>query len=505
MTAPLARETRPSAEASPAQRRPWVAGLVLAAGESARMGAPKATMDAGGRPFAVRLVETLAKGGCVPVAVVARAAGGELARQVKAASGRIVVNSGGAGGQVGSLRAGIADLQDGVADLGAVVFTPVDNPAIAAATVEALVEAWRRTGAAIVVPCFEGRRGHPVLADIGIAGEFFEDGLAEGARAVVRRDPGRVLEVAVPDSAVLDDLDTPRRWRRRFGDGPSAADAAAAVAEAVGAGRRICTAVVTECDDDALVGLRWWRCGDQTGGTLGHRALDEAVDRVLPQVLPPGVASGAVARPVQYPVAAGPATATVYMQAHGPPPRLVVVGAGHVAVPLSRCGALLGMRVEVLDDRPEFASPKRFPEASAVRVIDFRAPFADTPLVPADHVVLVTRGHRFDYECLIRLLRMEQAPEYIGMIGSRRRVRATHEQLVRDGFDAADLRRVRAPVGLDLRGQTPAEIAVSVAAEVVMFRNGGTGMPLPDKERVVERYFGAQRRRDRVAGRDGAS
>ena len=463
------------------------------------MGAPKGTLDAGGMSFAARLVETLAQGGCAPVFVVARAEGGELTRQVKAASGQVVVNSGGAGGQVGSLCAGLARLQSSVQDLDAVVFTPVDNPAVAPATVEALLEAWRRTDAMIVVPRFGDRRGHPVLADMTIAGEFCEEGLAEGARTVVRRDPDRVLEVAVSDSSVLDDLDTPCRYRRRFHRAPSAADAAEAVLEAVDAGLRICTAVVVECDDEDLVGLRWWRCGDQTRGTLGHPALDEAVDRMLPEVFPPGVASGATARPVQFATAAAPATATVYMQAHGPPPRLVIVGAGHVAVPLSLCGAVLGLRVEVLDDRPEFASPQRFPEASAVRVVDFGAPFAATPLAPADHVVLVTRGHRFDYECLIRLLRMRRPPEYIGMIGSRRRVRATHEQLVRDGFEAADLRLVRAPVGLDLRGQTPAEIAVSVAAEIVMFRNEGTGMPLSDKERVVERYFSGESKRPPAA------
>ncbi len=266
---------------------------------------------------------------------------------------------------------------------------------------------------------------------------------------------------------------------------------AAAVLAAVAGGRRICTAVVAECGDESLVGLRLWRCEGRTHGTLGHPALDDAVGRILPEVFPSRVASGAAARTVQF--AAGPstATATVYMEAHGPSARMVIVGAGHVAVPLSRCGAMLGLQVEVLDDRPEFASPQRFPEASAVRVIDFRAPFADTPLAPADHVVLVTRGHRFDYECLIRLLRMPSPPAYIGMIGSRRRVRATHEQLVRDGFEAADLRRVRAPVGLDLGGQTPEEIAISVAGEIVMCRHGGTGTPLPDKERVVDRYFGS--------------
>jgi len=151
---------------------------------------------------------------------------------------------------------------------------------------------------------------------------------------------------------------------------------------------------------------------------------------------------------------------------------------------------MLGTRVEVLDDRPDFAAADRFPEAAAVRVIALRDPFADMDLGPSDHVVLVTRGHSFDYECLVRLLRMSAWPGYIGMIGSRRRVRATHEQLVREGFTTDEMRRVRAPVGLDLGGQTPAEIAVSVVAEIILFHAGGTGVPLVEKERVVERFFG---------------
>ena len=108
-------------------------------------------------------------------------------------------------------------------------------------------------------------------------------------------------------------------------------------------------------------------------------------------------------------------------------------------------------------------------------------------------MILVTRGHSFDYECLVRLLRMEAPPGYIGMIGSRRRVRATHEQLAREGFTTAEMGRVRAPVGLDLGGQTPAEIAVSVVGEIILFHAGGTGVPLVQKERVVERFFGGAR------------
>ncbi len=268
---------------------------------------------------------------------------------------------------------------------------------------------------------------------------------------------------------------------------PSAADVAARVLRAVARGERIHTAVVTEAPDRALVGRRWWRTAGASGGTLGAAALDEAVARATRTAFAPSASEGAKRIDLEF--APGRA-ARVYVELHGPPSRLAIVGAGHVAVPLARVGALLGMRVEVLDDRARWARPERFPDAETVRVIDFRDPFSATPLAPPDHVVLVTRGHSFDYECLVRLLRMEAPPGYIGMIGSRRRVRATHEQLAREGFGPADMARVRAPVGLDLGGQSPAEIAVSVAAEIVMVRGGGSGRPLVDKERVVDRFFG---------------
>ena len=275
---------------------------------------------------------------------------------------------------------------------------------------------------------------------------------------------------------------------------PSPVQIAGRVLAALERGERICTAVVTASPDDSLIGRRWWRSGTRLGGTLGSPALDGKVAAALPALFPPRESRGALSRDFDFRDGDRPGTATVYMELHGPPARMVIVGAGHIAIPLSRLGDMLGLRVEVLDDRPDFANRERFPGAAAVRIIDFRDPFADTPLAPHDHVILVTRGHRFDYECLVRLLRMTEQPHYIGMIGSRRRVRATHEQLLSDGFTTEEMGRVRAPVGLDLGGQTPVEIAVAVAAEVVMLHSGGTGAPLVEKERVVERFFGGRTR-----------
>ena len=207
----------PAGPRSDAGRAASVAGVVLAAGASTRMGVPKPLLDAGGKTFAARLVDALARGGCDPVVVVGASGAGTLADEVVRSPGLLVVNPGGRGGQIGSLRAALDHLE-GLADPpGAFAFTPVDNPSVAPATVRALVEAWRGSQASIVLPRYGEARGHPVVADMGMAGEFRAGGLREGARTVVRRDPGRVLEVEVADPGVADDLDTPERYRARFG------------------------------------------------------------------------------------------------------------------------------------------------------------------------------------------------------------------------------------------------------------------------------------------------
>ena len=184
---------------------------------------------------------------------------------------------------------------------------------------------------------------------------------------------------------------------------------------------------------------------------------------------------------------AGGKEATVYLELHHPPAEMVIVGAGHLAQPLCTLGALLGLRVRVLDDRPEFATRERFPEAHEVRKVDFADPFAARKLHPWSHVLLVTRGHRYDFECLRKVLQHDPLPGYIGMIGSRRRVRATYDALLEEGFSPDSLSQVRAPIGLDIGGETPAEIAVSVAAEIVQLWRGGSGLPLRGQERVLDR------------------
>lgn len=232
-------------------------------------------------------------------------------------------------------------------------------------------------------------------------------------------------------------------------------------------------------------------------GTLGDPELDQRVIQVLKAALENGGGSrgGRLSGeqrgrlPGVSSMETQDGSIALYIELHHPPPELIVVGAGHISVPLARVGVLLGFEVTVLDDRPEFASSERFPREVRVRRVDFDRPFEGVGLHSRAHVVLVTRGHRYDYACLTEALRADPALAYIGMIGSRRRVRATYLQLIADGISPDRLEEIHAPVGLDIRAETPGEIAVAVAAELILVRRGGTGKPLHTVERIPERFF----------------
>ncbi len=157
-------------------------------------------------------------------------------------------------------------------------------------------------------------------------------------------------------------------------------------------------------------------------------------------------------------------------------PRLIVVGAGHIAMPLVRVGKLLDFEVIVLDDRPEYANRGRFPDADEVLTGPYRETLASISIQSDTYIVLVTRGHVHDQACLEAVLDSDAA--YIGMIGSKRRVRTTLQHLEDAGRDAGQLDRINAPIGLDIGARTPAEIAVAVAAEIVTVRRGGQARSL---------------------------
>jgi xanthine dehydrogenase accessory factor len=154
-----------------------------------------------------------------------------------------------------------------------------------------------------------------------------------------------------------------------------------------------------------------------------------------------------------------------------PRPTLYLFGAGHVARPTAELAVVAGFRVEVLDDRAEFAEAGRFPGASAVHVLsDFDHAAAGLSIDANDHIVIVTRGHLHDKTVLAQALKTPAA--YIGMIGSRRKRDTIYRELLEEGFSDADLARVHCPIGMDIGAETPEEIGVSIVAEMISLRRG---------------------------------
>ena len=149
-----------------------------------------------------------------------------------------------------------------------------------------------------------------------------------------------------------------------------------------------------------------------------------------------------------------------------PEERLIVLGGGHIALPLVDFASKTGFSVTVVDDRPSFANALRFPAAASVLCESFAKVFDQLKVTASDYVVIITRGHRHDMACLERLQQGAE-PFYSGMIGSRRRVNALKEALIAKGYDAARVNRTHTPIGLSIGAVTPAEIAISIMAELV--------------------------------------
>ena len=146
-------------------------------------------------------------------------------------------------------------------------------------------------------------------------------------------------------------------------------------------------------------------------------------------------------------------------------------GGGHVARELAHILAMTDFRVVVYDQREHTVTPELFPEAAERRCGPFTEALAHVgPITQDDYVVIMTPGHQADYEVLAQTLRTPA--RYIGCIGSRRKIAITRERLLADGFTEAEIGCVHAPIGLPIGGETPAEVAVSVAAQLIACRSG---------------------------------
>jgi xanthine dehydrogenase accessory factor len=211
--------------------------------------------------------------------------------------------------------------------------------------------------------------------------------------------------------------------------------------------------------------------GTVGGGEVENRVINEAIESIKdgknrllkytmvdPSQGDPGVCGG---------------TLEVFVEPILPKPSLVVLGGGHVGKAIAHLAKFTGFRVIVNDDRIEFCTPEANPDADEF----FPIKMAELPeklnITPQTYLVLTTRGSNVDIEGLEPLLKSQAA--YIGVIGSRRRWLVTRKALVERGVDESLLDKVHSPMGLELNAETPEEIAVSIMAEIIMLRNGGSG------------------------------
>jgi xanthine dehydrogenase accessory factor len=160
----------------------------------------------------------------------------------------------------------------------------------------------------------------------------------------------------------------------------------------------------------------------------------------------------------------------VFIEVIEPPPTLYIIGAGHVGHQLGRLAPSAGFTVHVVDDREKFANRERFPEAHGVHVADIGDWLVDAKVPETAYVVIVTRGHRHDFDALRALA--GRSLRYIGAIGSKAKIARLVDLLVHDGVSAAWLRTLHAPIGVDIGAVTPEEIAVSILAELIAVRRG---------------------------------
>lgn len=159
----------------------------------------------------------------------------------------------------------------------------------------------------------------------------------------------------------------------------------------------------------------------------------------------------------------------VYAEHLGSEKEIVICGAGHVSMPIISIGKMMGCRVTVIDDRLQFANNAIAQGADDVKFMEFEDALEEIPGNDDTFFVIVTRGHRYDKECLRSIAKKPHA--YIGMIGSRRRVKIVKDDLAAEGISREVLDSVYTPIGLDIGAETPEEIAVAIMAEIIEVKN----------------------------------
>jgi xanthine dehydrogenase accessory factor len=209
--------------------------------------------------------------------------------------------------------------------------------------------------------------------------------------------------------------------------------------------------------------------GGEISGSLGTVELDRAAQSVALELMKKRVSAT---------VSLSPGSLPAFFEVHGPSPTLIVFGAGHVAMPLVSLAHDLGLKTVVVDGRPRFATPERFPNVDQL-LIGIPSEIATTLSYTSSTYVILT-AHDYKYDLPVLKVVLPTRPAYVGLLGSKRRGAAIKEFLRDGGMDPALLDQLHVPTGLDIGAETAAEIALSILAEAVALRSGRAAASLRD-------------------------
>ena len=247
------------------------------------------------------------------------------------------------------------------------------------------------------------------------------------------------------------------------------------IAEAYRGGPPLAVATVVTSKNGRTGNRLVARADGSTDGSLGTAALDAEATAAANAVMHMGKSE-------RIETAGGD---EVFVAGYTSPVLLVLVGGGHVNLQVAKIAEILGFRVMVTDDRPEFANEERFGMAEAVSVAPYDKGLDAFPINRNTAIVVGTRGHNFDDSALEAAVRTDAA--YVGLLGSKRKTILIYEALLKRGISADRLKAVHSPVGLDLGGRTPEEIALSIMSEIVAFWYGHEGGTMKIEDAQVER------------------
>lgn len=164
--------------------------------------------------------------------------------------------------------------------------------------------------------------------------------------------------------------------------------------------------------------------------------------------------------------------------------KLLIMGGGHLGAELYTLGKFLNKYVVIFDDREEFANKERFPEADEIIFGKMKETVKNYSIDENSYIIIVTRGHENDKECLKAILDKKVSPKYIGMVGSRGKVLSTYKELLDEGYSKEELKKIYSPIGLDISSSEPKEIALGIMAEITAVKNQKTGEHMRDVRKI---------------------